>query len=747
MMKPARRERDTIRVRAGLTRSILTGRHALALCVAALPLIGPATARPQAAPDPSFTLSTPAPDRSPSPFIGNGRLGGTIPALAISAAPFFLAGLYENATGDVPRIAELPAWNTVDVFDGIRWLSSQSPSPTNIRNYRQTLDMRAGTVRTTYEWVDGDRRTSIAVDALISRADPRVAAIRFTAVPHFTGRVRVAVALAQRTPPRRLPLGTATRFDPSWKPSDVWYPGFVDVASTSASLARHEALLSLHGNPTGRSTPVAMTAAIRWPARLDHVRVDTATASDSARLTMEFDAISGHSYTFDKIVGVATGGARDEATSAARRAATMAARQGFDALRANHVAAWARLWRTDIVVEGHPELQRVVHALLFQLLCSADSGTAMGIPPMGLSSGGYYGHVFWDSDTWMFPALVLTHPDIARSLVAFRSRTLAAARANARTNGFSGAMYPWEADERGRETTPRFAAQNARSEIHVTGDVALAAWQLYLATGDSAWLARTGFPILRETADFWLSRVSHDTARDVYHIRDVVSVDEGLVGVSDDAYTNSVARRNLEVATSAARRLGITPDPRWTRVATRLRIPFDSARGTYRTYEGAPDSTLGSVTALLSYPLGMPMRPDVKRANLRHAVHRMLGRPRGAMMGGTLLSVVAAELGDRALVDTLLPASYEGYLKGPFLQISETPRNDAVSFVTGAGGFLQQVLFGYTGLRITSGGVRAVFGPVLPSRVTRLVLRDIHSRGRRYDIVVDGAGRRIVEKR
>ena len=64
-------------------------------------------------------------------------------------------------------------------------------------------------------------------------------------------------------------------------------------------------------------------------------------------------------------------------------------------------------------------------------------------------------HIFWDSDTWMFPPLLLTHPDIARSLVAFRSRTLEAARANARANGRGGAMYPWEADERGRETTPR----------------------------------------------------------------------------------------------------------------------------------------------------------------------------------------------------------------------------------------------------------------------------------------------------
>ena len=62
--------------------------------------------------------------------------------------------------------------------------------------------------------------------------------------------------------------------------------------------------------------------------------------------------------------------------------------------------------------------------------------------------------------------------------------------ANARANGFQGAMYPWEADERGQETTPHFAVQNAKMEIHVNGDVALAQWQYYLATGDSVWLAQ-----------------------------------------------------------------------------------------------------------------------------------------------------------------------------------------------------------------------------------------------------------------
>src|SRR5439155_22373092 len=62
-------------------------------------------------------------------------------------------------------------------------------------------------------------------------------------------------------------------------------------------------------------------------------------------------------------------------------------------------------------------------------------------------------------------------------------------------------------------------------------------------------------------------------------------------------------------------RLGQKPDPRWARLAAKLHMPYDSASEFYRTYEGAPDSTLGWVTPLLSYPLGVPMSPRAKRAD------------------------------------------------------------------------------------------------------------------------------------
>lgn len=51
--------------------------------------------------------------------------------------------------------------------------------------------------------------------------------------------------------------------------------------------------------------------------------------------------------------------------------------------------------------------------------------------------------VFWDAETWMYPGLLATRPELARTVVEYRYRTREAARANARKLGFQGLFYPW----------------------------------------------------------------------------------------------------------------------------------------------------------------------------------------------------------------------------------------------------------------------------------------------------------------
>ena len=123
-------------------------RIVLAIVLVAVPLFAQSTP-PDPARDSTFLLSTNDPARHPSPFIGNGHVGLVIPAPGVGASISLIAGLYENATGDVPRIAAAPAWNAIDVFDGERWLSAVSPSAFGV--YRQVIDMRTGIARTSSE--------------------------------------------------------------------------------------------------------------------------------------------------------------------------------------------------------------------------------------------------------------------------------------------------------------------------------------------------------------------------------------------------------------------------------------------------------------------------------------------------------------------------------------------------------------------------------------------------------------------
>lgn len=77
------------------------------------------------------------------------------------------------------------------------------------------------------------------------------------------------------------------------------------------------------------------------------------------------------------------------------------------------------MWQGDIEIEGDDEAQRVVRFALYNLYASCRAGSRLSIPPMGLSSQGYNGHIFWDTELWMYPPMLLLNEGIARSMVDY----------------------------------------------------------------------------------------------------------------------------------------------------------------------------------------------------------------------------------------------------------------------------------------------------------------------------------------
>lgn len=658
-----------------------------------------------------------------------------------------MARVYDHGEDDIPRIAALPAWNEVNFFNGKNWLNDVTLSEHTLRTYQQILDMYNGCLETSYQWVDGEKRASIAVQAFVSRANPNLAAVRFQVTPHYSGQAKVSFPIRAWATPSRRPLARLEKIDPdppgAW-PS-VWYPGYMNVKDRNGEANLRGSQLWMLSQAEGRPTAVALAAAVSRTEELRGVVVNPRISQSMVSLEISFEVSAEKSYTFHKYVGAVASYESPNFLKKAQQIVQTAEVLSYDAILEQHRKAWHQLWETDVIVEGDPELQAGIHSMIFYLLCSVRDGSEFSVPPMGLSTAGYYGHIFWDADTWMFPALVVMHPEVAKSMVMFRYRTLAAAKINARLNGYQGAMYPWESDELGEETTPKFAYQNALYENHVTGDVALAQWQYFLATADTNWLARFGYPVIAETADFWVSRASYNEEEDRYDIRNVVSVDEGLIGIGNDAYTNTIARKNLEIAVAASRVVGKDPNPMWEKMFPKIYIPYDSQNEYHPTYENAPPEARGSVVPLLTYPLELTMSVQAKRNNLDNAVRLLSEHGPGAMMTTTFYPIIAAELRDAGLFNELIPQSYQNHLRPPFNVLAETPTNNSTNFITGAGGFLQQVIFGYSGLRLSERGLSQKFAPLLPASVKKLTLKKFSVQGRKYDIVVENNKVRFIE--
>ena len=374
--------------------------------------------------------------------------------------------------------------------------------------------------------------------------------------------------------------------------------------------------------------------------------------------------------------------------------------EGVERLVARHEALWEELWQGDIRIEGDPEAQTFARAALFQLYSHAREGRAASIPPYGLSDREYCGHIFWDSELWMYPPLLFLNGGIARSLVDYRTQLLEGACRKAACYGYKGALYPWESDNTGDESCPTNALTGT-FEHHISSDVAIGIWNYFCMTGDLEWLRTEGWPVLREVADFWVSRAERN-ADGSYSIRGVVGADEFAHHVTDNAFTNGSAKVALRAAVSAAQIL-FFDSGEWEKVADGLRI-LKREDGVTDEYEGYDGRTVKQADVnLLAYPLQLVTDPSEIRADLEYYEPRI--HPHGPAMSQAILALQWARLGEGAKAYDLYQKGLEGHLHGPFLAFSETAGHGDTCFMTGLGGFLQLFINGFCGLELTDGGV------------------------------------------
>jgi len=698
-------------------------------------------------------------------FTTSSSLRGTDPTLS------FMVGVMDYTPGDVPRPAALPSWAEMDYFDGAAWLNATPVTAASFRDYRQTLQMYDGVLSTQYVFVSSGHATRVAVTTFVSEDATHVGVTSLSLTPDFTGTVRLRFTLRPHSAPaHRFPLAAVpsaelrkseAEAEAQLRLSDPtapergaeWYPGYVNIQSFGASEAQRVIWM------TGRAVDgpqIAEAAAIGLPtgvAVTESKRESPQIVSIEVALRVE----RGRTYTFTKYVAASQenwGGLKSSVIDWAKEVRG----EGFDSLLAKHQSAWHGLWESDIVVDDDPEIQRVIHSDLFYLYENSTVNTVWAMGGCGLSPN-YWGHFFWDSDSWDFPALVLLHPERAKSLVMFRYRTLPAAEARAKAYGYRGAMYPWESDpQKGIESTDHDFVPIGAREIHLDGDIAISQWQYYLATGDTAWLRDYGYRVIRETAEFLTSRVTYNREKSRYEILHVCSPDEIYNDVPNDSFTNAVTQKALRAAVAAAGVVGQPPDAQWAEIAQKMYIPFSEKEQRYLDFdETVPHnrkSWMGSSISWLSYPpLDLAMSSEVRRNDYNFAVKSLLDLTPNTNgindMVPVILSIDAAAVGDAAESYKGLKFSNGPFLKPPFNVRSETPGNNHLYILCVSSGFLEIFLYGFTGLRLTDQGLKPVYAPVLPPAWKSITIKNAKPDGQSYDFVVsrDEAGKVQLERR
>jgi trehalose/maltose hydrolase-like predicted phosphorylase len=292
---------------------------------------------------------------------------------------------------------------------------------------------------------------------------------------------------------------------------------------------------------------------------------------------------------------------RDHPDPAARAAARLgeAAAEGLPALLARSAAAWAERWATaDVEITGDEELQRRVRFASYHLTGCANPDDPHAAPgARSLTGERYKGHVFWDTEIFVLPFFVYTHPPTARAMLGYRHHTLPAARRNARARGWRGAAYAWESADTGEDVTPAYyvTARGERKDVrtgeqehHLNADIGMAVWQYWQATGDQDYLLAEGAELLVELARFWASRAERDAVGD-WHIRGVIGPDEYHEDVDDNAYTNQLAAWLLDRTVELTAWLRERHPDRWRSLQAALDLHDGEPAGWHEVAAGLVD--------------------------------------------------------------------------------------------------------------------------------------------------------------
>lgn len=254
----------------------------------------------------------------------------------------------------------------------------------------------------------------------------------------------------------------------------------------------------------------------------------------------------------------------------------------FEKEKLKHETVWNEFWNnSDIQISGDEKLQKGIRHNLFHLNQAAGRDGKTNIAAKGITSDGYEGHYFWDTEMYMLPFFTYTQPDVAKSLLKYRYNILPSAKRRAKEMGIEkGVLFPWRTIN-GEECSAYYPAGTA--QVHINGDIAYAIQTYVDITGDTEFMFKYGAEMLVEIARFWLS-FGFFNEEGEFLINGVTGPDEYTALVNNNYYTNNLAKYNLECAVKVVKELQLEEKYQvsaeelllWEVAAKEMRLPYDS---------------------------------------------------------------------------------------------------------------------------------------------------------------------------
>ena len=377
---------------------------------------------------------------------------------------------------------------------------------------------------------------------------------------------------------------------------------------------------------------------------------------------------AGRTYTVTKYIGVAT--ASDSRAPAPARSGRVAGRRGLGtpACAAPPTRPGPGCGAPTSLVSGDARLQRQVRASFFALLASVREDTPWAPSPGGLSSDGYNGHVFWDSETWMYPSLLATEPALARAEPAVPLRPTAGApgptrrRPAGRAPGSRGRAR--SAAARRPRRSPRPASSRSTSTPTSPWPCSSTGWPPATGTG---WRPRAGRCSRASPTTTPAGRRGTPTAATASATS---SRPTSTPKASTTASTPTCPPPRRSASHARRPACWTDPHPTWSRVARGLRILFDRDGHPPRVRRLPRRRRQAGRRHPAVLPVGAPAVARVTAADLDYYVPRT--DPGGPSMTDAIHSIVTSQLGTPGCAAfTFTRRSVDPFVRPPYDQFAE----------------------------------------------------------------------------